>query len=108
MPANTTPARGFHAISMRHRAPRAGPSKSRAGWRPIQKVAASCLIVPPRVRPPGSVQAGQCPACTMKVRMQHLVSSARAVVLGAILIFLAALVGSQPAPREQVGPLAGG
>jgi DNA-binding beta-propeller fold protein YncE len=44
----------------------------------------------------------------MKVRMQHTVSSARALVLAAILISLAALVRTQPSPREQVGPLAGG
>ena len=40
--------------------------------------------------------------------MQHTVSSARALVFAAILISLAALVRTQPSPREQVGPLPGG
>ena len=40
--------------------------------------------------------------------MKQLVSSARALALAALLILLAALVSSQPSPREQVGPLPGG
>ncbi len=44
----------------------------------------------------------------MKVRMRQLRSSVKAIVLSAILILLAVLAGSQPSPREQVGPLPGG
>jgi len=40
--------------------------------------------------------------------MQPIVRPFSAIVLCAALLALAALVGSQPAPREQVGPLPGG
>jgi len=44
----------------------------------------------------------------MRVRMPHPARTARAIALAAILISFAALLSSQPSPREQVGPLPGG